>query len=59
MAWLYRFPGYSQFRELVSASNCTDYQSRAVECRYGSKAMGDRTKIYTHMVGHVVKGGMM
>lgn len=26
-AW---FPGYGSFRELVSCSNCTDYQSRAL-----------------------------
>jgi seryl-tRNA synthetase len=30
-AW---FPGYNNFRELVSCSNCTDYQSRAMEIRY-------------------------
>jgi seryl-tRNA synthetase len=29
-AW---FPGYEEFRELVSCSNCTDYQSRAMEIR--------------------------
>ena len=29
-AW---FPGYNAFRELVSCSNCTDYQSRAMEIR--------------------------
>jgi seryl-tRNA synthetase len=29
-AW---FPGYNTFRELVSCSNCTDYQSRAMEIR--------------------------
>lgn len=29
-AW---FPGYNTYRELVSASNCTDYQSRALEVR--------------------------
>jgi seryl-tRNA synthetase len=27
------FPGYNNFRELVSCSNCTDYQSRAMEIR--------------------------
>lgn len=30
-AW---FPGYDAFRELVSCSNCLDYQSRALETRY-------------------------
>lgn len=29
-AW---FPGYDTYRELVSASNCTDYQSRSLEAR--------------------------
>ena len=33
-AW---FPGYNAFRELVSCSNCTDYQSRALEIRCGQK----------------------
>jgi seryl-tRNA synthetase len=27
------FPGYNNYRELVSCSNCTDYQSRAMEIR--------------------------
>jgi seryl-tRNA synthetase len=27
------FPGYNSYRELVSCSNCTDYQSRAMEIR--------------------------
>lgn len=29
-AW---FPGYDDFRELVSCSNCTDYQSRSLDIR--------------------------
>jgi seryl-tRNA synthetase len=29
-AW---FPGYNEYRELVSCSNCTDYQSRNLEVR--------------------------
>jgi len=33
-AW---FPGYDAYRELVSCSNCTDYQSRGLEIRYGTK----------------------
>ena len=33
-AW---FPGYNAFRELVSCSNCTDYQSRGVGCRMSIK----------------------
>lgn len=34
------FPGYNNYRELVSCSNCTDYQSRAMEIRAGQKKMG-------------------
>lgn len=33
-AW---FPGYQAYRELVSCSNCTDYQSRALDIRYAVK----------------------
>ena len=33
-AW---FPSYERYRELVSCSNCTDYQSRALEIRYALK----------------------
>jgi len=31
------FPGYQSYRELVSCSNCTDYQSRALEIRMAVK----------------------
>ena len=31
-AW---FPGYGAFRELVSCSNCTDYQSRCLDIKCG------------------------
>ncbi len=44
------FPGYDSYRELVSCSNCTDYQSRAMEIRCGQKKMGDREKKYVHML---------
>jgi hypothetical protein len=44
------FPGYNNYRELVSCSNCTDYQSRAMEIRAGQKKMGDREKKYVHML---------
>lgn len=27
------FPGYGKYKELMSVSNCTDYQSRAMEIR--------------------------
>lgn len=46
-AW---FPCLQEFRELVSCSNCTDYQSRALEIRYGFKKMGEREKKYVHML---------
>ena len=29
------FPGSGAFRELVSCSNCTDYQSRRLQIRFG------------------------
>jgi len=44
------FPGFSEFRELVSCSNCTDYQSRSLEIRYGAKRQNDREKKYVHML---------
>jgi len=46
-AW---FPYQQQYRELVSCSNCTDYQSRAMEIRCGQKKMGDKEKRYVHML---------
>ncbi|MDP2435814.1 MAG: serine--tRNA ligase [archaeon] len=46
-AW---FPAYNDCRELVSASNCTDYQSRSLEIRYGNKVKGETTKVYAHML---------
>lgn len=36
-AW---FPASQTYRELVSCSNCTDYQSRRLEIRYGQKKVG-------------------
>ena len=44
-AW---FPALGNYRELVSCSNCTDYQSRRLEIRCGLKKMGDREKKYVH-----------
>ncbi len=44
-AW---FPGYDAFRELVSCSNCTDYQSRGLEVRLALKNTKD--KVYVHML---------
>lgn len=46
-AW---FPGSKSFRELVSTSNCTDYQSRRLKVRYGqTKKMGEDVK-FVHML---------
>lgn len=44
-AW---FPFQKEFKELVSCSNCTDYQSRALEIRCGIKKQLDKTKRYVH-----------
>mmetsp|Transcript_9084 Transcript_9084/g.26116 ORF Transcript_9084/g.26116 Transcript_9084/m.26116 type:complete len:304 (+) Transcript_9084:93-1004(+) len=46
-AW---FPGYETYRELVSCSNCTDYQARQLEVRHGQKKSGEREKKYCHML---------
>ena len=46
-AW---FPGSHAFRELVSCSNCLDYQSRRLRIRYGqTKKMNEEVK-YVHML---------
>jgi seryl-tRNA synthetase len=42
------FPFQGEYKELVSCSNCTDYQSRRLEIRCGVKTMGDREKKYVH-----------
>ncbi|ORY95218.1 seryl-tRNA synthetase [Syncephalastrum racemosum] len=44
-AW---FPFQGEYKELVSCSNCTDYQSRRLEIRCGVKKMSDREKKYVH-----------
>lgn len=44
-AW---FPFQQEFKELVSCSNCTDYQSRNLEIRCGVKKMNERVKNYVH-----------
>lgn len=46
-AW---FPGYNDYRELVSCSNCLDYQARALEIRCGHPKQSDREKRYVHML---------
>jgi seryl-tRNA synthetase len=44
------YPGFQEFRELVSCSNCTDYQARRMEIRYGAPKKDDDTKHYVHML---------
>ncbi|XP_073143351.1 serine--tRNA ligase-like [Henckelia pumila] len=43
------FPSSNTYRELVSCSNCTDYQARRLETRYGQKKGNDKPK-YVHML---------
>ncbi|KAJ3281320.1 Cytosolic seryl-tRNA synthetase [Rhizoclosmatium sp. JEL0117] len=42
------FPFQGTYKELVSCSNCTDYQTRALEIRFGGKKLNDTTKRYAH-----------
>mmetsp|Transcript_39121 Transcript_39121/g.63980 ORF Transcript_39121/g.63980 Transcript_39121/m.63980 type:complete len:495 (+) Transcript_39121:34-1518(+) len=44
------FPTLQRYRELVSASNCTDYQSIAMETRYGFNQQQTKQKEYAHML---------
>lgn len=44
-AW---FPFQGEYKELVSISNCTDYQSRELEIRFGQKKLLDTRKTYVH-----------
>ncbi|RMZ86054.1 hypothetical protein DV737_g143, partial [Chaetothyriales sp. CBS 132003] len=45
-AW---FPHQGEYKELVSCSNCTDYQTRELEIRYGQKKGAiDSRKTYCH-----------
>merc|ERR1711964_860059 len=46
-AW---FPGYEEFKELVSCSNCTDYQARALEVKNGQRKQGDAEIKFVHML---------
>ncbi|WCJ40044.1 Serine--tRNA ligase cytoplasmic [Euphorbia peplus] len=46
-AW---FPASNTYRELVSCSNCTDYQSRRMEIRYGQKKSNEQAKQYVHLL---------
>ena len=44
-AW---FPYQGEYKELVSCSNCLDYQARALEIRYGPKQITEIRKNYVH-----------
>jgi len=44
-AW---FPFQGEYKELVSCSNCTDYQSRNLDIRFGTKTQTDTAKKYVH-----------
>ncbi len=47
-AW---FPGYNTYRELVSCSNCLDYQSRGLNVKYFPKAGSEnQEKQFVHML---------
>ena len=46
-AW---FPGSAAFRELVSCSNCTDYQSRRLRIRYGQTKKMNEGAEFVHML---------
>jgi len=46
-AW---FPGSKAFRELVSCSNCTDYQARRLKVRYGQTKKMQEKVDFVHML---------
>lgn len=46
-AW---FPGSGAFRELVSCSNCLEYQARRLLVRYGQTKKMNATTDYVHML---------
>jgi len=46
-AW---FPSYNSYRELVSASNCLDFQSRKLDIRFGHGKNKEGEKEYVHML---------
>uniref|UniRef100_A0A915K7K5 serine--tRNA ligase n=1 Tax=Romanomermis culicivorax TaxID=13658 RepID=A0A915K7K5_ROMCU len=46
-AW---FPGQKNFRELVSCSNCLDYQARRLRVRYGQTKKLDGEVPFVHML---------
>ncbi|EAU84065.1 seryl-tRNA synthetase [Coprinopsis cinerea okayama7 len=44
------FPFQRAYKELVSCSNCTDYQSRRLEIRCGLRTKDQTRKVYVHML---------
>jgi seryl-tRNA synthetase len=46
-AW---FPARQIYRELVSASNCTDYQSRGLGVKFGNRTKDEKSVPYVHML---------
>ncbi|KAH7861067.1 hypothetical protein Vadar_021262 [Vaccinium darrowii] len=44
------YPSSNTYRELVSCSNCTDYQSRRLEIRYGQNKGNEQAKQYVHLL---------
>ncbi|OAG28883.1 seryl-tRNA synthetase [Nematocida displodere] len=44
------FPATQRYRELVSCSNCTDYQSRDLNIRFGFVDGNESSKKYVHML---------
>ncbi|KAI4523102.1 hypothetical protein EV715DRAFT_194802 [Schizophyllum commune] len=44
------FPFQKEYKELVSCSNCTDYQARRLEVRCGLKKQDQTRKVYVHML---------
>eukprot|EP00591_Stephanopyxis_turris_P001750 CAMPEP_0195517654 /NCGR_PEP_ID=MMETSP0794_2-20130614/11191_1 /TAXON_ID=515487 /ORGANISM="Stephanopyxis turris, Strain CCMP 815" /LENGTH=486 /DNA_ID=CAMNT_0040646491 /DNA_START=55 /DNA_END=1515 /DNA_ORIENTATION=+ len=46
-AW---FPGQQAYRELVSCSNCTDFQARGVGARCSTKKKDETSASYVHML---------
>ena len=56
-AW---FPvtGGGEYKELVSISNCTDYQTRELEIRHGAKKLNATRKEYVHALNGTCKSAV-
>merc|ERR1739848_413158 len=50
------FPGSGAFRELVSCSNCLDYQARRLRVRYGQTKKMNQATEYCHMLNETETG---